>query len=178
MPYLGKFKIIEITKLAAKDRFLTRSAALYLYIIFQSHDKPTIKPCSQQANWTQLNWTDLHQVDPITRRAIGHVRQCHEADWLHGCTAAGLQCKYFVSVRRTTNRSLGGRTRQVQVVGLDVWIKHQTSQFSACSPGCATAASERFSVPRPKQLHIRPWLGFDLQLTKGVTVCAYTGVAD
>jgi len=175
MPYLGKFKIIEITKLAAKDRFLTRSAALYLYIIFQSHDKPTIKPCSQQANWTQLNWIDLHQVDPITRRAIGHVRQRHEADWLHGCRAA-----VQVLCQRTTNdeQKFGWSHKTSASRGSWVWIKHQTSQFSACSPGCATAASECFSVPRPKQLHIRPWLGFDLQLTKGVTVCAYTGVAD
>ena len=35
----------------------------------------------------ELNWNDLHQVDPVTRRVIGHPRQCHEADWLQGCSA-------------------------------------------------------------------------------------------
>ena len=30
----------------------------------------------------ELNRTDLHQVDPVTRRVIGHARQRHEVDWL------------------------------------------------------------------------------------------------
>ena len=33
---------------------------------------------------TEINWTDLYQVDPVTRRVIGHARQCHEVDWLRG----------------------------------------------------------------------------------------------
>jgi len=36
---------------------------------------------------SRLNWTDLHQVDPVTRRVIGHVRQRHDVDWLQGCGA-------------------------------------------------------------------------------------------
>ena len=35
----------------------------------------------------ELNWTDPHQVDPVTRRVTGHVRQCHEVDWLQGCSS-------------------------------------------------------------------------------------------
>ena len=35
----------------------------------------------------ELNWTDPHQVDPVTRRVIGYARQRHEADWLQGCRA-------------------------------------------------------------------------------------------
>jgi len=101
---------------------------------------------------TELNSTELTCIK-LTQLHVALLVMRVSVMKLIGCTAAGLQCKYFVSVRRTTNRSLGGRTRQVQVVGLDVWIKHQTSQFSACSPGCATAASERFSVPHPNQLH-------------------------
>ena len=30
----------------------------------------------------KMNWTDRHQVDPDTRRVIGHARQRHEVDWL------------------------------------------------------------------------------------------------
>jgi len=35
----------------------------------------------------ELNWTDLHQVDPVTRHVIGHARQRREVDWLQGCSA-------------------------------------------------------------------------------------------
>jgi len=35
----------------------------------------------------ELNGTELHQVDPVTRRVIGHARQRHEVDWLQGCSA-------------------------------------------------------------------------------------------
>ena len=35
----------------------------------------------------ELNWTELHRVDPVTRRAIGRARQRHEVDWLQGCSA-------------------------------------------------------------------------------------------
>jgi len=31
--------------------------------------------------------TELHQVDPVTRRVIGHARQHHEVDWPQGCRA-------------------------------------------------------------------------------------------
>ena len=68
----------------------------------------SLKPCSQQTDWTELNlnelnsssghvystgsvhtrsrrsdlnWTDLHQIDSVTRRVIGHTRRCHEVDW-------------------------------------------------------------------------------------------------
>ena len=34
----------------------------------------------------ELDLTDLHQVDPVTQRIIGHARQRHEADWLQGCS--------------------------------------------------------------------------------------------
>jgi len=30
----------------------------------------------------ELNGTDLHQVDPVTRRVIGHACQRREVDWL------------------------------------------------------------------------------------------------
>ena len=35
----------------------------------------------------ELTRTDLHQVDSVTRRDIGHARQLHEVDWLQGCSA-------------------------------------------------------------------------------------------
>jgi len=35
----------------------------------------------------ELNRTDLHQVDPVIRRVIGHARQRREVDWLLGCSA-------------------------------------------------------------------------------------------
>ena len=41
----------------------------------------------------KLNGTDLHRVDPVTRRVIGHARQRHEADWLQGCTAHTAVCE-------------------------------------------------------------------------------------
>ena len=41
----------------------------------------------------ELNGTDLHQVDPVTRRVIGHARQRHEGDWLQGCSARS--CSLF-----------------------------------------------------------------------------------
>ena len=44
-----------------------------------------------KAVFTADSWTDMTrspvQVDPVTRRVIGHARQRHEADWLHGCSA-------------------------------------------------------------------------------------------
>ena len=48
-----------------------------------------VKPCSQQANWTEL-----HQVDPVIRRVIGHARQRHEVDWLQcaHCSSVQLVC--------------------------------------------------------------------------------------
>jgi len=44
--------------------------------------------CSPRESRTELDWTDLQQVDPVTRRVIGHARQRHEADWLLNCTSA------------------------------------------------------------------------------------------
>ena len=44
----------------------------------------------------ELNWTNLHQVDPVTRRIIGHARQRHEVDWLLGCS---LQCAHCSSIQ-------------------------------------------------------------------------------
>ena len=43
----------------------------------------------------ELNGTDLHQVDPVTRRVIGHARQRHEVDWLRGRSA----CVQFANSR-------------------------------------------------------------------------------
>ena len=48
------------------------------------------QPCTNcKAVFTadEMNWTDRHQVDPVTRRLIGHARQRHEVDWLHGYSA-------------------------------------------------------------------------------------------
>jgi len=45
----------------------------------------SVKQCSRPSD--KLNWTDLHQVDPVTRRVIGHARQRHEADWPQGCSS-------------------------------------------------------------------------------------------
>jgi len=53
-----------------------------------------VKPCSQLANWT-----DLHQVDPVTRRVIGLARQRREVDWLRGCSSrAAVVAVQFSSV--------------------------------------------------------------------------------
>jgi len=30
--------------------------------------------------WTELNWTNLQQVDPVTRRVIGHARHSRDVD--------------------------------------------------------------------------------------------------
>jgi len=44
---------------------------------------------------SELNWP-LHQVDPVTRRTIGHARQRHEADWLQSCSARNCSSVQFV----------------------------------------------------------------------------------
>jgi len=38
-----------------------------------------------------MNCTDLQQVDPLTRRAIGHTRQRQEVDWLQTDRATQLR---------------------------------------------------------------------------------------
>ena len=35
--------------------------------------------------------SDLRQVDPVTRRVIGHARQRHEADWLQFANWSSVQ---------------------------------------------------------------------------------------
>jgi len=52
----------------------------------------------------EVNWTDLHQVDPVTRRTIGHARQSHDADWLQGYSARNWSSLQFSS--SAVNRAL------------------------------------------------------------------------
>ena len=44
-----------------------------------------------QGGSQRTNWTDLRQVDPVTRRVIGHARQCHEVDWLQFANNSSAQ---------------------------------------------------------------------------------------
>ena len=59
----------------------------------------SIQTCSQQPNWT-----DLHQVDPVTRRVIGHARQRHEVDWLQCERCSSVQ---FSSCAVNTRTGIG-----------------------------------------------------------------------
>ena len=58
-----------------------------------------LKRCSQQTNWNELNWTDPHPVDPVTRRVIGHARQRHEVDWLQFANCSSFQFSSVQFVR-------------------------------------------------------------------------------
>ena len=40
-----------------------------------------------QRSWTEVTWTDLHRVDPVTRHVIGHARHAASRSWL----AAGIE---------------------------------------------------------------------------------------
>jgi len=77
---------------------------------------------------TELNWTDLHQVDPVTRRVIGHTRQHREVDWLQGCRACiAVQfssdqfvcCEHGLTV--TTAPDDGTRHPQLQRALVQCW---------------------------------------------------------
>jgi len=52
------------------------------------------------------NRTDLHQVDPVTRRVIGHARQRHEVDWLQFPAYSSQTAVQFTScaVKQAFNR--------------------------------------------------------------------------
>jgi len=60
-------------------------------------------------NVGELNWTDLHQVDPVTRRVIGHARQRHEVDWLpcaHRSSVEFVCCKHGLTPRASAEGNL------------------------------------------------------------------------
>jgi len=47
----------------------------------------------------ELNWADLHQVDPVTRRVIGHARQRYnyKVDWLQCSSVQFICCEHSIS---------------------------------------------------------------------------------
>jgi len=81
----------------------------------------------------KLNWTDLHQVDPVTRRVIGRERQRHDSrSWL----AAGLRTALqFSSVRLLWTRlysTLSGVDRAVSLLPRLSFVSVE------CTQRCAT----------------------------------------
>ena len=56
---------------------------LKIYDVEMTQPQPSsFKHSKEEFTADELNWTDLQQVDPVTRRVIGHARPRHDVDWL------------------------------------------------------------------------------------------------